>query len=384
MREENVMEKIIVVGAGLSGATIARLFAESGKDVTVLDKRATLGGNAYDYVDKNGIRIQPYGPHIFHTEDEEVFGFLSRFTEWNKYEHKVLAKVKGKLVPVPFNFKSLELCFPKDKAERIKKILSEEIGEGESVSILTLKNHENPEIRAFAEFVYKNIYYKYTKKQWGMRPEEIGVKVINRIPVCVSEKCGYFTDKYQFMPKNGFSEMVNNILRHPRIKLKLKTDAAKLIALDNGKIYYKGKEFEGTVVFTGRVEELFGYRYGALPYRTLKFKMKTYNKPSVQRAAVVNFTASHRYTRVSEFTKFTCEKRDKSVVMKEYPKKCRKNSGKPYYPVPTAANLERYKKYEAEAAGYKNLRLLGRLAKYEYINMDEAVKKAIELFEDTE
>ncbi len=375
------MEKIIVVGAGLSGATVARLLAENGRDVTVFDKRATLGGNAYDYVDKNGITVQPYGPHIFHTDDKAVFEFLSRFTEWRKYEHKVLANVKGRLVPVPFNLRSLELCYPKEKAERIKKVLIEEIGEGNSASILELKEHKNPEIRAFAENVYKNIYYKYTKKQWGLRPEEMGGTVMNRVPVVVSDKCGYFTDEYQFMPKDGFSAMVNNILRHPRIKLKLKTDAKKLITLNNGTVYYNGKEFDGTVIFTGRVEELFDYKYGALPYRTLKFKLKTYNKSSYQRAAVVNFTASRRYTRVSEFTKFTCEKQDKTVVMREYPKKCRKNVGRPYYPVPTAENFERYQKYAEEAKGYKNLILLGRLAKYEYINMDVAVKKAIELFE---
>ena len=369
------MEKIIVVGAGLSGATVARLLAENGRDVTVFDKRATLGGNAYDYVDKNGITVQPYGPHIFHTNDKAVFEFLSRFTEWRKYEHKVLANVKGRLVPVPFNLRSLELCYPKEKAERIKKVLIEEIGEGNSASILELKEHKNPEIRAFAENVYKNIYYKYTKKQWGLRPEEMGGTVMNRVPVVVSDKCGYFTDEYQFMPKDGFSAMVNNILRHPRIKLKLKTDAKKLITLNNG------KEFDGTVIFTGRVEELFDYKYGALPYRTLKFKLKTYNKSSYQRAAVVNFTASRRYTRVSEFTKFTCEKQDKTVVMREYPKKCTKNIGRPYYPVPTAENFERYQKYAEEAKGYKNFILLGRLAKYEYINMDVAVKKAIELFE---
>ena len=375
------MEKIIVVGAGLSGATVARLLAENGRDVTVFDKRATLGGNAYDYVDKNGITVQPYGPHIFHTNDKEVFEFLSRFTEWRKYEHKVLANVKGRLVPVPFNLRSLELCYPKEKAERIKKVLIEEIGEGNRASILELKEHKNPEIRAFAENVYKNIYYKYTKKQWGLRPEEMGGTVMNRVPVVVSDKCGYFTDEYQFMPKDGFSAMVNNILRHPRIKLKLKTDAKKLITLNNGTVYYNGKEFDGTVIFTGRVEELFDYKYGALPYRTLKFKLKTYNKSSYQRAAVVNFTASRRYTRVSEFTKFTCEKQDKTVVMREYPKKCTKNIGRPYYPVPTAENFERYQKYAEEAKGYKNFILLGRLAKYEYINMDVAVKKAIELFE---
>lgn len=374
------MDKLIIVGAGLSGATLARLFADGGKDVTVVDKRATIGGNAYDYVDKNGIRVQPYGPHIFHTKEKEVFDFLSKFTEWNAYEHKVLANVKGKLVPVPFNLTSLYACFPKAKADRIKKILTEEIGVDKHVPILQLKQHENAEIREFAHFVYNNIFYKYTKKQWKMKPEDLGNAVMDRVPVYVSYEDRYFTDDYQFMPKNGFSEMITNMLRHPHIRLKLNTDAAGVLSFKDGKIYLEGKEFNGVVVYTGRVEEIFGYSFGALPYRTLKFKVKTFNRSSFQNAAVVNYTTSHSFTRITEFTKFTCGAKDKTVIVKEYPKKCKK-SDMPYYPIPTEKNCAQYEKYAAEAAKYKNLYLLGRLANYKYINMDIAVLNAMKMFD---
>ena len=374
------MDKIIVVGAGLSGATIARLFADSGKDVTVVDKRPTIGGNAYDYVDKNGITVQPYGPHIFHTKEKEVFDFLSKFTEWNAYEHKVLANVKGKLVPVPFNLTSLYACFPKAKADRINKILTEEIGLDKHVSILQLRQHENAEIREFANFVYSNIFYKYTKKQWKMKPEELGNTVMDRVPVYVSHEDRYFTDDYQFMPKNGFTEMITNMLRHPHIRLKLNTEAGSILSFEDGKVYLEGKEFKGVVVYTGRVEEIFGYRFGALPYRTLKFKFKTVKCPSFQKAAVVNYTTSHRFTRITEFTKFTCETKDKTVIVKEYSKKCKK-SDMPYYPVPTEKNYLQYDKYVQEAKKYKNLYLLGRLANYKYINMDIAVLNAMKTFD---
>ena len=374
------MDKIVIVGAGLSGATIARLFADSGKDVTVVDKRATIGGNAYDCVDKNGITVQPYGPHIFHTNEKSVFDFLSRFTEWNAYEHRVLANLKGKLVPVPFNLTSLFACFPKAKAERINKILVDEIGLNKKVPILQLKKHENAEIRDFAEFVYNNIFYKYTKKQWKMKPEELGETVMNRVPVYVSYEDRYFTDDFQFMPKKGFTEMIANMLKHPHIHLKLKTDAEKILSCTDGKIYFDGVEFDGIVIYTGRVEELFGYKFGALPYRTLKFKFKTLNRSSFQKAAVVNYTTGKKFTRISEFTKFTCERQDKTVIVKEYSKKCAK-SDIPYYPVPIESNYALYAKYLEEVSKYKNLYLLGRLANYKYINMDVAVLNAMKMFD---
>lgn len=374
-------DKIIIVGAGLSGATIARLFAEGGDDVIVIDKRASIGGNAFDYKDKNGITVQLYGPHIFHTKEKSVFDFLSAFTEWEPYTHKVLANIKGKCVPVPFNLTSLEELYSPDKAARIKDVLTEEVGLGKKVPILSLKEHESAEIRDFADFVYKNVFYTYTLKQWGMKPENLGAAVMNRVPVYVSYEDGYFTDEYQYMPKNGFTEMIMNMLAHPRIKLKLNTDAESIISLGDGKIYLNGQVFKGVLVYTGCVDELFGYKYGVLPYRSLKFKFKTKNTASYQPAAVVNYTTSARYTRISEFTKFACKPSKKTVIVKEYPKKFKKGKNIPYYPIPTDTNLLHHKKYEDEAKQYKNLYLLGRLANYKYINMDMAVKNAMDLYE---
>ncbi|MBE7087397.1 MAG: UDP-galactopyranose mutase [Clostridiales bacterium] len=375
------MDRVIIVGAGLSGSTIARLLAENGCQVTVIDKRSTVGGNVYDVKDKNGILIQPYGPHIFHTSQKEVFDFLSRFTEWFKYEHRVKANINGKLVPVPFNLTSLFETFPKDKAERIKKILLDEVGYGKKTPILSLKSHENAEVRKFADFVYKNIFEFYTKKQWGLKPEDLGEAVMNRVPVYVSEEDRYFTDEYQFQPREGFAKMVENILTHPNITLKLGKDAGKIISLSEGQIYLEGTPFDGKLIYTGCVDELFDYKYGILPYRTLKFKFKTCNRSSFQDAAVVNYTTSKPYTRISEFTKFTCQPTEKTVIVKEYSRAFKKGKNIPYYPIPVPKNYEHYDLYKKEAEGYKNLYLLGRLANYKYINMDLAVKNAMELFE---
>lgn len=379
------MEKIIVVGAGLSGATIARLLAESGRDVIVVDKRDTIGGNAYDYVDKNGITIQQYGPHAFHTNDKGVFEFLSKFTEWRKYEHKVLAKVrKDKLIPVPFNLTSLFEMYPLAKGENVKQTLIKEYGMGAKVSVLQMRKHLNPVIREFADFVYKNVYSIYTLKQWGVKPEQLGETVMGRVPIHISEDNRYFTDEYQFMPQNGFTEMIANILRHPKIRLKLKTDIRKEITLSNGQVYFGGKPLDGILIYTGCVDELFNYKYGVLPYRSLKFKFKTEKNSSYQQAAVINYTISGSYTRITEFTKFTCQPQENTVIAKEYAVKFKKGKNVPYYPIPIEKNLKHYYKYQEMAGQYKNLYLLGRLGTYKYMNMDEAVRKAIDLYEEIE
>ena len=374
-------DKILIIGAGLSGATVSRLFADQGKKVVLIDKRNHCGGNAYDYVDaKTGVTVQEYGPHIFHTSIKEVYEFLSRFTEWNKYEHKVLADIKGTLVPVPFNLKSLFDLYPKEEAEYIKDILVKEVGLDKKVPILQLKKHEKEEIRKFADFVYKNIFYIYTMKQWGMKPEELGETVMNRVPVYVSYEDRYFTDTYQYMPKNGFTEMISNILRHPNIEIKFGVDAKKLIKLVDGKIYYNDKEFNGKLIYTGCVDELFDNKFGVLPYRSLKFKFKTIKRTSYQKAAVINYTTSAKFTRISEFTKFACPPKESTIIVKEYSVPCKKGRI-PYYPIPIEKNRIAYERYAEEAKKYSNLYLLGRLANYQYINMDVAVKNAMVLFE---
>lgn len=380
MEKKCVMDKILIVGAGLSGATIARLFADADYKVTVIDRRETIGGNVYDYLDKNGILIQKYGPHIFHTSHKDVFDFLSRFTEWTPYEHKVLASL-NKLVPVPFNLNSLEKIFGQDeKANELKELLIKEVGLGNKVPIIELKKHPNKNVRAFANYVYKNIFYKYTMKQWGLKPEELGETVMNRVPVSVSYDDRYFQDEYQYMPSKGFTELVTNLLKHKNITLKLGEDCKKIIKIVDDSIYFNDKPFDGKVIYTGALDELFSYKYGKLPYRSLKFKFKTKNCSSYQDAAVVNYTMNKRYTRISEFTKFTSPEKPKTVIVKEYPKKWK--SGRiAYYPIPVPANHEHYKKYAEDAAKVKNLYLLGRLAAYKYINMDIAVKNAFEMYE---
>lgn len=375
------MGKTLIVGAGLSGATVARLFADSGEEVIVIDKRETIGGNAYDYVDRNGITVQPYGPHFFHTDDKEVFDFLSRFTEWEKYEHRVKAFVKGKLVPVPFNLTSLETLFPCEKAETIKNILVGEMGMGSTVPIFTLKEHDSVEIREFAEYVYQNIFYHFTQKKWGFRPEELGESVINRVPVRISYEDRYYSDEYQFMPKDGYTEMVSNMLRHPNIKLKLGKDAKKIISLSEGEIFLNGKPFDGELVYTGCIDELFDYCLGVLPYRSMKFKFRTKKRSSYQECAVINYTTSAKFTKISEFTKFACKPKGKTVIVKEYPKKFKKGRKVPYFPIPTSGNFAHYCQYLEEAKKYKKLHLLGRLATYKYIDMGDTVRNAMNLFE---
>ncbi len=379
------VRRALVIGAGLSGATVARLLAENDVNVTVIDKRNTIGGNAYDKVDENGVTVQVYGPHIFHTNYKEVYDFLARFTEWVPYKHKVLASLKKKhekkLVPVPFNLTSLFEMYPEKEAEAIKQILTEEIGYGKKVPILALKKHEDERVRKFADFVYKNIFYIYTLKQWGFAPEELGDEVMGRVPVYISEDDGYFTDTYQCMPKFGFTEMIKNMLNHPKIYLSLGKDANKMLYLSDNKIYFNGTEFDEPIIFTGCVDELFEYKYGVLPYRSLKFKFKTVNAKSFQPAAVVNYTVNKKYTRISEFTKFACPEKEKTVIVKEYPKTYKKDKNIPYYPIPRKENELLHKKYAEEAKNFPNLFLLGRLAEYKYVNMDVAVKNAMALLD---
>lgn len=375
----------VVVGAGLSGSVAARILAENGYNVTVYEKRDTLGGNAYDYIDENGILVQKYGPHIFHTSDKNVFDFLSRFTDWFPYNHKVKGNINGKLVPIPFNLTSLHELFDKTKADEIEKILLTEVGAEKKVPVLLLKDHENKAVRELAKYVYDNVFYKYTLKQWGFKPEELGGFVTARVPVSVSYKDGYFSDEYQFQPKSGFAAMIKNMLSHKIITVKTGTEALNHINVSDDKIYLDGELYSSPVVYTGRLDELFNFELGKLDFRSLDFKSETYKTDSYQPAAVVNYNTSEDYTRISEFKKFTMEPgsapKDVTVIIKEYPKPCEDNDV-PYYPVPVKAAEDKYLLYKEKADKIPNLYLTGRLALYKYVNMDKAAAMAAELVKD--
>ena len=261
----------IAVGAGYAGAVFARCAADAGKSVLILERRGHIGGNAYDEYDEKGVLIHKYGPHIFHTNDKKVFDFLSRFTEWNGYMHKVVAKIGDMEIPVPFNLNSLDATFG-DRAGELTALLTEKFGEETKVPIIKLREEGDPALAEIANYVYENVFLHYTLKQWGMKPEEIDPATTARVPVFVSRDDRYFQDAYQGLPTNGYTPMFEKMLDHPAITVELNTDARdRLTFTEDGVILFDGQPFEGQVIYSGELDELFGKINGALPYRTLDF-----------------------------------------------------------------------------------------------------------------
>jgi UDP-galactopyranose mutase len=375
------INKYIIVGAGFAGAVIARQLAESaGSRVLVIDRRSHIGGNAYDCADENGILIHKYGPHVFHTNNKRVFDFLSRFTEWRKYEHRVMANVYGQLMPLPFNLKSLCIAFGGEKAAALQNKLINTYGNRTKIGILELKKNPDEEIREIADYIYTNIFLYYTVKQWGSKPEDIDQSVTARVPVFISEDDRYFQDEYQFMPDISYAELFKNMLDHPDIQVQLNTDAKDVITLDNGKIYLNGDLFEGKVIYTGALDELFGRFYGRLPYRTLKFEFETHDTEWVQPCGTINYTVDQPYTRITEFKHLTGQiNKFKTTTMKEYSFAYEGKSGEiPYYPVSNPESSRLYNQYLNLIKDYPQIHLAGRMAEFKYYNMDAVVERALD------
>ena len=376
------MYDCIVVGAGIAGAAAARILAEdAGKKVLVLERRSHIGGNCYDEKDAHGILIHNYGPHIFHTSLEDVYAFLSRFTDWYAFGHEVVAKVGDKLIPVPFNLNTLHMVYDKEKADRLEQKLIAAYGEGSRVPIMKLRENEDPDIREIAQYVYENVFLKYTMKQWGQKPEEISPEVTGRVPVLVSYDNRYFQDKYQGVPKDGFTPMFERMLDHENIEVRTNTDCTKVLSFEGNKIFFEGEVFKGDVIYTGALDELFDCRFGRLPYRSLDFHFEHLDEDSFQGHSVVNYTVSEDYTRITEFKYLTGQKdTDGTTIVKEYPFAYTGAKGEiPYYAILNEENQALYEKYRALTDGMKNFHLLGRLAEYKYYNIDAMTKKAMEL-----
>lgn len=376
------MYDIIIIGTGYAGAVSARILAEKGKKILIIEKRDHIGGNAFDETDEHGILIHTYGPHIFHTKDKEVYDFLGRFTEWIPYHHKVVGNVYGKYIPIPFNLNSIRMVYEKEKAEDIIEKLISEYGKETAIPVLRLRENKDEAIRELADYVYENVFVKYTGKQWGLKPDEIDPAVTARVPVTLTEKDGYFTDEYQAMPKEGYTALFKKMLAHPGIDIRLNTSAKDILKLEKGKIFFECAEFEGKVIFTGMTDELFDRCFGSLPYRSLKFDFSYHNTDSYQPEAVVNYTVDEDFTRITEFKKMTGQKVKGTTIMKEYSLKFVPDTELiPYYAILNDENKALYNKYAGLATEYKNLYLLGRLAEYQYYNMDAITKKALELCE---
>lgn len=376
------MYDCIIAGAGIAGAVTARKLADNGKKVLIIEKRNHIGGNCYDYVDDNGILIHKYGPHIFHTNSDEVYEYLSRFTEWYDYHHEVLAYVNGTYIPVPFNLNTLAMVFDSEKASGLRKKLIDKYGYGSRVAIMELMKEEDKGIREIADFVYQNIFLKYTMKQWGQTPEQVDKSVTARVPVLISGENGYFQDKYQGMPLKGYTRMFETMLTHDGIDIRLSCDAKNVLQFQEGNIYFEGKPFYGEVVYTGPIDELYDRIYGRLPYRTLEFQFEKWKQASYQPAAVVNYTVSEEFTRITEFKKLTGQKSGNTTIVKEYSKSYTgKQNEIPYYAILNEENIILYGKYLNMAEEYEKLHMLGRLAEYKYYNIDAITLKALRLSE---
>lgn len=370
----------IIVGAGAAGCVAARELAEKKhKKVLIIEKKNHIAGNCYDCMDEHGVWIHLYGPHIFHTSNETVFQYLSRFTEWYEFHHEVVANVRGKYIPIPFNLHTLKAVYEEETAKQLEEKLVGIYGMGTKVPILDLMKHEDEDLRMIGKWVYDNIYVKYTMKQWGKRPEEIDSSVTARVPVNISYDNGYFSDTYQGVPLHGFTEMFRNMLNHENITVQLGTEAKDVLKIQEKTIYYCGKRFDGDVIFTGPLDEFFDCRYGQLPYRTLHFAFEHYEEEDFQGNAVVNYTVEEEYTRITEYKHLTGQKCKGTTISKEYPDAYTGENGQiPYYAIANEENQKMYEKYKREVADIRNFHLLGRLAEYQYYNIDVMVARALE------
>ena len=371
----------LIIGAGFAGAVCARELAErGGKQVLVLERRDHIGGNAYDCLDKAGILIHQYGPHIFHTNDQRVYEYLSRFTEWLDYQHRVVANVYGQLMPVPFNLRSLEVAFG-DRAPALEQKLLAAYGPERKVTILELRENTDPELREVADYVYEHVFVHYTMKQWGQTPEQIDPNTTARVPVFLSRDDRYFQDQWQGMPKDGYTPIFERMLDHPNITVVTGADARDRLDLSAGQVKLDGEVFTGPVVYTGAVDELFAFQYGRLPYRGLKFQFETHDTEFFQTHGTVNYTVDRPYTRITEFKHMTGQvKKDCTSSVKEFSYAYTGATGEtPYYAIIDPENNALYRQYKALADSYDNLHLLGRLAEYKYYNMDAIVAQALTL-----
>lgn len=347
----------LIVGAGFAGSVLAeRLAAGLGRQVLVVDRRDHIGGNAYDHLDESGVLVHRYGPHIFHTNAQRIVDYLSRFTEWRPYEHRVLARVDGHLVPIPINLTTLNTLFGLSMSEEEAEAFL--AARAEPVEVI--HTSEDVVVNQIGRELYEKFFRGYTRKQWGLDPAELDKSVTSRVPTRTNQDDRYFTDSFQMMPLHGYTRLFERMLDHPRIDLLLGTDFKAV----RGRVAYRH------LVYCGPIDEFFDYCFGRLPYRSLRFEHRTLDQPQFQPVAVVNYPDPQvPYTRITEYKHLTGQQHPRTSISYEYP--CA--DGDPYYPVPRPENAELYRRYKALADQTPGVTFLGRLGTYKYYNMDQVV-----------
>lgn len=380
------MYDYLIVGCGLSGMIVARELAEAGKKVHIVERRDHIGGNIYDYTDENGILVQKYGPHVFFTDNVEIENYIKRFIPVEYFYPECRTYIDGKAIPMPFNFKSIELIYDDSLfTEKLKQELIDEFGEGSIVSVVDVINSKNDDIHKYGMYMYEHEYRKYSAKQWGKPIEDIDPSVFMRVPVYISYKKPYLKAKYQYMPKGGFAELAKSILNHRNIEVELSVDALEDIVLDADKQTISYKNFTGPIIYTGPLDALFGYKHGSLPYRALEFTWKVVNKKKAPETPLSAYPEGDKYIRITDYTQFPPQElSDEAVIAIEYPVEYKKDElcgNEPYYPTLTNESKEMFEKYNNMAKKVRNLYWCGRLAEFKYYNMDAVIINAISLAE---
>ena len=384
------MGRIIVVGTGFSGSILARRIAEEcGRKVEVVEKRPQVGGNMYDEYDENGILIQRYGPHFLNTNKYWIIEYLSRYAELFPHDTHLLSFIDGEYVQLPFNFRTMQQLVGAKKSESLLAKLREKFKGRDRVPIFELVDSDDEDIRAYGNLLFEKAYRTYTAKQWGLQPEEIDKSVLERVPMAMSFDARYLNKDFQYLPKKGYTEIFRKLLDHPNITVTLNTDALAHIRFNDEQhlITYDGDAVE-LLVFTGNIDELFGLKYGRLPYRSLDIRYTYENKKSILPEEIISYPQASGYTRSTEYKKFTYgldQDIPVSMIATEYPIEYDPDDEKakiPYYPVLTEDSQKRYKMYLEEVDQYGNIVLCGRLAEFKYYNMDVCIEHAFEKFND--
>jgi UDP-galactopyranose mutase len=365
MTRRRTKTDVLVVGAGYAGSVVAERLASAGRRVLVVEKRSHIGGNAYDEHDEQGVLIHRYGPHIFHTNSRRVVEYLSNFTQWRPYEHRALAHVDGKLLPIPINLDTVNGLYGLDLGEQEMGAFLERVREPRS-PVLT---SEDVVLDAVGRDLYEKFFKNYTRKHWGLDPSQLSAGVAARVPVRIDRDDRYWTDDFQALPREGYTRMFEAMLDHPNISIELGVDFSEV------------GEFIQTaqVVYTGPIDTYFGHRFGRLPYRSLRFEhMHLPDTPRYQRVATINYPNEHDYIRATEFKHLTSQEHPGTSIVREYPR----SEGDPYYPIPRPENQALYRRYRSLAAREKGVTFVGRLAQYRYYNMDQVVGAALKAAEE--
>ena len=369
----------IIVGSGLSAAVISRCLADFGKKLLVIEKRNHIGGNLYDEKNEDGLIVQKYGPHTFHTSNDRVIDFITKYANFIPYKLKCEVDIDGVKTPSPFNFKTIDQFYDVEYAKILKEKLKNKYPNGKATVVELLSDNDKT-ISNYASLLFEKDYSLYTSKQWGISPREVDVSVLKRVPVEFSYKEYYFYDKFEGIPKDGFMSLIKNLFNSKNIDIITSKNAIEDISIIDNVVFFKGKKAK--IIYTGPLDEFFKYKYDELPYRSLKFDIERKINDGLDAAAIIA-SPSHKFefTRITDYSKLPLQNVRYTTLVKEYPQRYIAKINEPYYPILTKDSIIRYQKYFDEASSITGLYLLGRLAEFKYYNMDQVVLNALELFD---